>query len=111
MIKKTILILLAICFTATIASAEFPSWWNIEDDDAIVVTWQKGNGKWKACGPSQRLSTSYRDEDRVIDLVTMSSDYFMATQGGYMGRYEDYKIYSLGRKIGNSEYDARRCID
>ena len=99
------IIALITTFAATTTSAN--PWliaWLIESDNAIVVTWKISNGKWKSCGPVQRLTLSKIEEREAIDRVSNEPIYFQ----GYHG---EYKIYDTGREMKSYDYDARKCID
>lgn len=80
----------------------------IEDDDAIVVTWRTSNNNWKACGPVQRTSTSWKTERKAKKLVTGNEDFVNLYYVGSIGKYS---VYSLGRKLRSQDYNARRCLD
>lgn len=100
--KKIIVIMLALLMISVPVFAG-----SIGRNEAIVVTWQKSNGKWKSCGPVQRLSLSENSEDLAIDRVTGPMDYMNTTFRGWHGKY---KIYTLGRDLKRGDFDARRCI-
>lgn len=77
----------------------------IEGNNAIVVTWQKSNGDWKACGPVQRLATGWGSEEKAIDLVTGDTPVY------FQGNYGKYKIYKTERDLESGDFNARRCIE
>ena len=77
----------------------------ISDDTAIVVVWKNKHGYYRACGPVQRVSTGYKDRDKIIDLASNCDDV------SYVGRIGKYSIYSCGVKLKSYDYNARRCMD
>jgi hypothetical protein len=105
-------------FTQNANSSEFENYiaaWTFDRDHAHVVIWQTKSGNFKACGPVQRLSTSYKDVNTALDYVTSDKDWNWIANTQPQPEFIDgtyrYAIIDLGRPLLKGEYDALRCVE
>jgi len=77
------------------------------ENDAVVITWKTSSGKWRGCGPVQCVSTSYREQEDVIDYITSSRRHKNLKWVEDHGRCV---IYMDSGSLGAGDYSPKKVI-